>query len=193
MKIIVGSLNPVKLNATRNIMEKIYGEIDISSKDVDSGVPDQPFGLYETIKGAVNRAKKSYSSDVDLSIGIESGLMQTPNTITGYIDLQWCAIFDGEKITLGVSSGFEYPPEVVKEVLNGVEVGDVMDRITGVANLGTKKGAVSHLSKDMLNRTENTEQCVLTAMIPRMNEEIYFIRNNYLKNLLWNNYTLIMF
>ena len=49
-----------------------------------------------------------------------------------------------------------------------------MDRITGIDNLGTKKGAVSHLSRDMLNRTENTEQCVLTAMIPRMNEDIYF-------------------
>jgi len=174
MRVVVGSQNPVKLNATRNILEEIYGEIDISSKDVDSGVPDQPFGLDQTIKGAINRAKNSYSVDVDLSIGIESGLMETPNTLTGYIDLQWCAIFDGEKVTLGVSSGFEYPMEVVKEVLSGFEVGDVMDRITGVTNLGTKKGAVSHLSRDMLNRTENTEQCILTAMIPRMNEDIYF-------------------
>ena len=174
MNVIVGSKNPVKLNATRNILRKIYGEIDISSIDVESGVPDQPFGLDETIKGAVNRAKKAYSDDFDLSVGIESGLMETPNTITGYIDLQWCAIFDGDRITLGVSSGFEYPPEVIKEVLNGFEVGDVMDRITGITDLGTKKGAVSYLSKDMLDRTENTEQCVLTAMIPRMNEDIYF-------------------
>ena len=176
MKVIVGSLNPVKLKATRNILEKIYGEIDISSTDVDSGVPDQPFGLDETIKGAVNRAKNSYSVDMDLSVGIESGLMETPNTITGYIDLQWCAIFDGEKITLGVSSGFEYPPEVIKEVINGIEVGDVMDRVTGVNNLGQKKGAVSHLSHGLLDRTENTEQCVLTAMIPRMNEKIYYYK-----------------
>ncbi len=177
MKVVVGSLNPVKLNATRNILEKIYGEIDISSKDVDSEVSDQPFGIDETVKGAVNRAKNSYSSDVDLSVGIESGLMETPNTLTGYIDLQWCAIFDGDKVTLGVSSGFEYPPEVVNEVLNGVEVGDVMDKITGIDKLGTKKGAVSYLSRDMLDRTENTEQCVLTAMIPRMNENIYFIED----------------
>ena len=49
-----------------------------------------------------------------------------------------------------------------------------MDKVTGVTNLGQKTGAVSHLSKGMLNRTENTEQCVLTAMIPRMNEGIYF-------------------
>ena len=49
-----------------------------------------------------------------------------------------------------------------------------MDRVTGVNDLGQKKGAVSHLSHGLLDRTENTEQCVLTAMIPRMNEDLYF-------------------
>jgi inosine/xanthosine triphosphatase len=175
MKVVVGSKNPVKIKATRNIMEKIYVEVEVFSRDVNSGVPDQPFGLDQTIKGAINRAKNAFSDGFDLSVGIESGLMETPNSITGYIDLQWCAIFDGNNVTIGVSSGFEYPPEVVKEVLGGVEVGDVMDKITGVEDLGKKKGAVSHLSHDLLNRTENTEQCVLTAMIPRMNSDVYFI------------------
>jgi inosine/xanthosine triphosphatase len=157
MKIIVGSLNPVKLNATRNILMKIYDTIEISSINVDSGVSDQPFGLDETIKGAVNRAKRSYSPDVDLSVGIESGLMETPNTLTGYVDLQWCAIYDGDKITLGVSSGFEYPPEVIKEVKSGIEVGDVMDRVTGVKDLGQKKGAVAtfHMVCLIEQKTQN--------------------------------------
>lgn len=175
MKVVVGSKNPVKLNATRNILDKIYDDLEVTAIEAESEVPDQPFGLDQTIKGAINRAENAFSEEYDLSVGIESGLMEIPNSITGYIDLQWCAIFDGEKITLGVSSGFEYPPNVIKEVLNGVEVGDVMDRVTGIEDLGQKKGAVSHLSHDMLDRTENTEQCVLTAMIPRMNDEIYFI------------------
>ena len=174
MKVAVGSRNPVKVNATKNVLDKIYGEIEVRSIDTDSGVPDQPFGIDQTIEGAINRAKNAYSDEFDISVGIESGLMETPNSLTGYIDLQWCAVFDGEKITLGVSSGFEYPPAVIKEVLNGKEVGDVMDEVTGVTNLGQKTGAVSYLSKGMLDRTENTEQCVLTAMIPRMNEGIYF-------------------
>jgi inosine/xanthosine triphosphatase len=174
MKVVVGSKNPVKLNATRNVLERIYPNIEVSSVDIDSEVPDQPFGLDQTIEGAINRAKNAYSVEFDLSVGIESGLMETPNSLTGFIDLQWCAIYDGDKTTIGVSSGFEYPPEVVKEVLKGVEVGDVMDRVTGVEDLGQKKGAVSILSHDMLNRTENTEQCVLTAMIPRMNAKMYF-------------------
>lgn len=174
MKVIVGSKNPVKLKATENILNRIYNDLEVTGIEVKSDVPDQPFGLDETIKGAINRAKNAYSVGYDLSVGIESGLMEIPDSITGYIDLQWCAIYDGVKTTLGVSSGFEYPPNVIKEVLKGFEVGDVMDKVTGVENLGQKKGAVSHLSHNMLDRTENTEQCVLTAMIPRMNEKIYF-------------------
>jgi len=174
MKIVVGSENPAKIKATKNIFERIYGTVDIVSFDVDSGVPSQPFGINETIKGAVNRARGAYSADFDFSVGIESGLMETPNSISGYIDLQWCAIFDGEKTTLGVSAGFEYPPCVIKEVLDGKEVGDVMDNVTGVRDLGEKTGAVNYLSKGMLNRTENTEQCLLMAMIPWLNEDIYF-------------------
>ena len=63
---------------------------------------------------------------------------------------------------------------VVKEVLKGKEVGEIMDWVTGVDKLGEKTGAVSHLSRGMLDSTENTEQCVLMAMIPRMNENVYF-------------------
>ncbi|MBI5458148.1 inosine/xanthosine triphosphatase [Methanobacterium sp.] len=180
MKVVVGSKNPVKLKATRNVLEKIYSELELESVEVDSGVQDQPIGLEVTIQGAINRAKNAYSSDVDLAVGIESGLLKVPHSITGYLDLQWCAIHDGEKTTLGVSAGFEYPPIVIEQVLEGVEVGDVMDQLTGVDKLGQKTGAVSHLSQGLLDRTGNTEQCVLMAMIPLMNEGVYF--NNELSN-----------
>ena len=173
---IVGSKNPVKLNATKNVLKRIYDDLTVSSIDADSEVPDQPFGMDQTVEGAVNRAKNAFKEEFDLSVGIESGLIEVPHTITGYIDIQWCAIFDGHHITMGASSGFEYPPAVIKQVLAGVEVGAVMDQVTGVDDLGQKKGAVSHLSHDMLNRTENTEECVLTAMIPWMNREIYFTK-----------------
>ena len=174
MKVRVGSCNPVKITATENVLNNIFDEVDVEGVFVHSRIPDQPIGLNQTIEGAINRAKAAYASGCDLGVGIESGLLETPHTITGYIDLQWCAIFDGEKITLGVSAGFEYPSMVVQEVLKGREVGDVMDQITGVEDLGEKMGAVSYLSKGLLDRTRNTEQCVLMAMIPRMNEKVYF-------------------
>jgi inosine/xanthosine triphosphatase len=174
MKIVVASKNPVKLKATQNILKKIYPAVEVEDRDVDSGVPDQPIGLEVTVQGAINRARNAFSPYFDLSVGIESGLLEVPHSITGYLDLQWCAIYDGEKITLGVSAGFEYPPMVIEQVLDGREVGDVMDQVTGVDKLGQKTGAVSHLTQGMLDRTGNTEQCVLMAMVPRMNEDLYF-------------------
>lgn len=176
MKVTVGTKNPVKVKATRNVLLKIYPFVEVTGVNVDSGVRDQPIGLNETVQGAVTRARNAYNNDVELSVGIESGLLQTPNSITGYLDLQWCCIYDGEKETLGVSAGFEYPPTVVEEVLKGKEVGHVMDQVTGVDKLGQKTGAVNYLSQGLLDRTENTEQCVLMAMIPRMNEDVYFKR-----------------
>ncbi len=65
-------------------------------------------------------------------------------------------------------------PMVIEQVLGGKEVGDVMDQVTGVDKLGQKTGAVSHLTQGMLDRTGNTEQCVLMAMVPRMNDDLYF-------------------
>jgi len=174
MRVVVGSQNPVKVKATKNVLERLYGEVEVDSLKVDSQVPSQPFGIDQTIEGAINRAKNAYNSDYDLSVGIESGLMETPHTITGYIDLQWCAIYDGEKVTIGVSAGFEYPPKVIEEVLKGKEVGDVMDEVTGVENLGEKTGAISYFTKGLLDRTGNTEQCVLMAIIPKFNKKLYF-------------------
>lgn len=180
MKVVVGSKNPVKAQAVENVLQKIYPleKLEIISREVKSGVSDQPLGKEETIEGAVNRAKNAYSPEFDLSVGIESGLMRAPHTITGYVDLQWCAIFDGEKLSLGVSAGFEYPPQVVEEVLKGQEVGKVMDEITGVDDLGKKRGAVSFLTQGLLDRVGNSEQCVLMAMVPRINSHHYLINKS---------------
>jgi non-canonical (house-cleaning) NTP pyrophosphatase len=42
MKVYVGSKNPVKLKATKNVLEKIYSQLEVEAKHVDSGIPDQP-------------------------------------------------------------------------------------------------------------------------------------------------------
>ena len=57
----------------------------------------------------------------------------------------------------------------------GKEVGDVMDKITGIKKLGEKTGAISILTRGLLDRTGNTEQCILMAMIPHLNPKLYKI------------------
>jgi len=61
MIVQVGSKNPVKVQATRNVLEKYYNDISVSSVHVNSGVPDQPIGLEQTIEGAVNGQKSVFT------------------------------------------------------------------------------------------------------------------------------------
>ncbi|CAJ36416.1 inosine/xanthosine triphosphatase [Methanocella arvoryzae] len=170
MKVAVGTVNPVKVNAVKNVFGKLFDNVEVEGRKVGSGVPDQPFGS-ETIKGAINRAKNAYrTGDYDYGVGIEAGLTD----VEGYVlDIQFCAVFDGLDCTTGCGSGFQYPPTVLAEVLTGREVGDVMSELTGIENLGQKMGAIGYLSRGMLDRTQLTEQSVLMAMIPRLNPKLY--------------------
>ncbi|GAX84625.1 hypothetical protein CEUSTIGMA_g12046.t1 [Chlamydomonas eustigma] len=55
--VYVASQNPVKINATRNALKLCFPDLtpNISGFPVDSGVPAQPFGDDETLKGACIR------------------------------------------------------------------------------------------------------------------------------------------
>lgn len=178
MRVAVGSLNPVKVEAVRRVMVKIYGEsrVEVEGFKVSSGVPVQPLGE-ETVRGAVNRAKEALKAGkADLGVGIEAGLFPVKGTLTGYMDFQWCAIIDRDgKLTLGCGPGFEMPPPVVEGVLKGEgEVGSLLERMFNVERIGETIGAIGLLSRGILDRTRLTEQAVLMAMIPRINREIYF-------------------
>ena len=68
----VGSMNPVKLGAIREVMAGVFPEAVFVPVAVPSEVPDQPLGLEETLRGARNRAKNAFA-DCFLSVALESG------------------------------------------------------------------------------------------------------------------------
>ena len=178
VKVAVGSTNPVKVKAVKNVFSKLYGKprVEFLSVEVDSNVPSQPKN-FQTIEGALNRAGQALKkTNSDFGVGIEAGLFQFPHTITGYVNIQWCVIVDKEsRKTIGCSPGFELPVNVVKAIITeGKELEKVMEEVVGGNNLGEKEGAIGTLSKGFLSRLELTEQAVFMAMIPRLNEEKYF-------------------
>ena len=167
MDIAVGSANRVKVEAVRDVMESIYGSVRIYAEDVRSGVPEQPFGD-ETHQGAVNRAKAAIG-DRDLSVGIEAGVFEMYGEL---IDIQHCAILDKEgRITIGMGSGFAYPPAISKLVREGMTVGQAVDRIYEGESIGHSEGAIGYLSGGRLDRKDLTKQSVLAAMIPRLEDD----------------------
>jgi inosine/xanthosine triphosphatase len=180
MKLVaVGTQNPVKTSAVEHILKRLLKEeFKVTRVDVDTGIPKQPIGLSQIIKGAVLRARQAISAtkNAELGIGIEAGLVKIPCTMTGYFDIQFAAIIDSRgNLTIGCGSGFEYPPTVVSEVLKkGKEIGDVMEALTGIDKIGERMGAIGYLSHGELDRCNLTEQALLMAFIPRINKKLYF-------------------
>ncbi|MFQ5800863.1 MAG: inosine/xanthosine triphosphatase [Candidatus Hydrothermarchaeales archaeon] len=167
MKVAVGSKNPVKIGAARDVLSQFFTNIEVSGIEVDPKVSRQPFGMEESVEGAIARAEQVLAHG-DFGVGIESGLVAVPHTMTGYLDIHFCAITDGIATTIGAGPGFEYPSFVVEEVKKGRTIEEVMEDIIGIKDIGRKDGAVGFLSNGRLTRVELAKQAVLSAMIPRM-------------------------
>jgi inosine/xanthosine triphosphatase len=178
LRIAVGSTNPVKVRAAERAFSRAFPALEViaSGVDVESGVPSQPIGE-ETIRGAMNRATRALEgSGADFGVGIEAGLFPFPGTMTGYMEIQWCAVRDRMgRASIGCGPGFEHPPAVIEAVLEGgKDVEGAIDAIFGIEGIGRREGAIGLLSKGLVDRERLTESAVSMALIPILNEGLYF-------------------
>jgi inosine/xanthosine triphosphatase len=168
MKIILGSKNPVKLQAVQEVIETIpyFAASTIHAIKADSGVPDQPHGLEETIRGAQNRSKEAFTHG-DLGIGLESGIIPVPLTQTGYMNLTACVIFDGSSFHTGLGPAFELSLEVTRWV---IEQGLELDQAVCAAGMsdnpriGYDQGIIGIMTKGRVTRMEYSKPAVLMAL-----------------------------
>ncbi len=167
----VGTDNPVKVRAVRRVFDDLFDRTRVVSVPVPSGVPEQPFDDQAPI-GARNRARSALG-DADFGVGIEAGLLWDA-AVGGYIDVQYCAVIDrAGRVTLGTGPGFAYPPVVVERARAGRTVGQAMEELTGVKEMGSKYGAIGFLTERRMDRDALTEAAVLMAMVPRIRQELY--------------------
>src|SRR5438094_778578 len=132
---------------------------------------DEPFD-HEAVRGAINRAKAAIREG-DLGVGIEAGLVWSP-VLSDYFDVQYCAVVDRSgRLTVGHGPGFAYPAKVLEKVKAGSTVGEAMERLTGIRGIGSKRGAIGHLTEGRLDRRRLTESAVLMAMVPRIRRDLY--------------------
>ncbi|MBI0583863.1 MAG: inosine/xanthosine triphosphatase [Methanomassiliicoccus sp.] len=169
LRVRVGSLNPVKIEAVRRVLSMSYDQLEVTGVDVSSGVPEQPRGE-ETRKGAMERASRAIG-DADLGIGLEAGVFETTD---GLYDMQYCAVVDRRGLySIGHGMGFRYPPAVAEMVRDGSTVGAAFKKLYGSERDGRKDGAIGFLTRGALDRTALAEQAVTAAMVPRTRAELY--------------------
>ncbi len=151
MRIAVGSKNPAKINAVKGAF--MDGSFEIISVDAESGVSEQPMSDEETIKGAVNRAIQAAEiAEADIGIGLEGGVQQTP---FGLMLCNWgvLAVKGMEPIIAG-GARIPLPEEIARQLVNGAELGPVMDEYAKKQNVRKNEGAVGIFTNGQINRSE---------------------------------------
>jgi|SRR3989344_1865167 len=171
MKIVVGSKNPAKVEAVREILQDYPHLMDaeIVGVEVATDVPDQPLSLEELTEGAVQRAKNAYA-DCDYSIGLEAGFMRVPHAKSGCLNVTACAIHDGEITHIGLSSAFETPDlETMRLVIeDGLDFSEASTRTGWVENGDIARkhdGIIGKLTKGKLDRKAYVKQAVQVALV----------------------------
>ena len=167
----IGTANRLKVRAVKSVVSELYSKVRVRGVEVKSGVPSEPLEA-ATILGAMNRARNAIE-DADFGVGIEAGLFWT-EAIGDYLDVQYCAVVDkAGRVTLGHGPGFAYPPTVISLVKEGLTVGQAMERITGMKGMGSRQGAIGHLSQGRLVRGDITRMAVYMAFLPRIRRDLY--------------------
>jgi inosine/xanthosine triphosphatase len=141
MKIAIGSKNPVKIQVTKNVIKKVWPDAKVVSVDVKSGVKTQPLSNDEAIKGAINRAKKALKKlKTDLGIGMEGSVHKDRY---GTFLSGWTAVVDKNgKTSIGCGGRIILTEKFCKELNQGKEIGEIIDKLTGKENTKQKMGAM---------------------------------------------------
>jgi inosine/xanthosine triphosphatase len=179
----VGSTNEPKLEAVRRALAPFAPRVAVAGHPVESGVPEQPVGWEEIVAGARNRARAAASQPCDLGVGIEDGLVPVPGADGGerFVNVGCAALVHGERIALGFSSGFAYPPACAGPAAREREpIGPLFDaywrerRGDGdVAPSGRGIGNVGKLTLGVLPRCEYARHAVLCALVELLHPDLY--------------------
>lgn len=172
MKIAVGSHNPVKIAAVKNVLGRIYPEAEVLAVEVNSGVSDMPLSDDEAIEGARNRARHSRTLlRAELGIGLEGGT----TTICGsHLTAGWAAVFDGRKYSIGGGGHLLLPPAVDRKIIQEKkELGTAIDELVGEDNIKQKMGAIGILTGGLSTRQKAYEYILIYALAPLLSPELY--------------------
>ena len=174
MKILIGSKNPIKIDAVKEAFKKYFDEVEITGIGVNSNVPDQPFND-ETFFGAENRTfglkkiNEQQDLNADYFVGIEGGISKIFNRWFAYGVV--CVMNTDGKKGFGTSAHFELPEKVITEIKNGKELGIVMDEIQNEQNTKQKKGAIGYFTNGKMTRKDLYVPGIITALIPFLHKE----------------------
>ena len=174
IKIYIGSLNPVKIECTRQAFQKVFNHKDFvfTGIDVPSGVSDQPMSDRETYKGARNRAinLRTHYPNGDFWVGIEGGIASINDVMHAFA---WMVVFDKSMKGEARTATFILPAQIKDLIHQGIELGDADDIVFKRKNSKRKDGAVGILTNGLIDRINYYEPAIILALIPFFQKDLF--------------------
>ena len=172
VKVVVASLNPVKVDAVEEAFEIQFpnADLELIPIRVDSGVCDQPMSDGETLRGARNRVLNARTArpGADFWVGLEGGLDTFDGALMAFA---WMAVQGrvGE-ISESRSPTLPLPPAVQQLVADGLELGEANDRVFSTLNSKQGGGAFGLLTDGLYTRESVYTQTLVFTLIPFVHE-----------------------
>jgi inosine/xanthosine triphosphatase len=173
IKIVVGSKNPVKINAAKTAIFDVFplDEVECIAVNAQSNVAEQPMTEEETQLGAINRVKYCQQhAQADFYVAIEGGVDQFEY---GPATFAFVAIASQKQLSIGRSCNLPLPPVIYQALKNGEELGHVMDRMFSTDNVKQRQGAIGLLTNDLATRESVYRQAIILAMAPFIHPDLY--------------------
>jgi inosine/xanthosine triphosphatase len=175
MKIAIGTTNPIKIEAIKSAIYKVFPNQEhiFIPLEVQSGVSDQPMSDKETILGARTRARSALNlTTSDFGVGLEGGLAEIENKL--YLSSWVCVVDRNNNEGLGSAVRLELPDQIVDEIHKGKkELGEIMDENFHVHNLKQKQGAFGVFTNNLITRSGAFESACICALAKFQNPEYY--------------------
>ena len=171
MKITVGSKNKTKVAAVRDavaLYPNLFPKPEVIGLDVKVDLYGHPKNLDETLKGAIERARQAFV-DCSYSFGLEGGLIEVPYTVSGYMEIGACAVYNGKECRLGLAPAFEWPRKVTEMILSGEADASSAFKKLGLTEhekLGAMDGGIiGMLTNGKVSREDFSKYSILMALI----------------------------
>ncbi|QCR37241.1 inosine/xanthosine triphosphatase [Nissabacter sp. SGAir0207] len=165
--VVAATTNPAKIDAIKLAFEDIFGpeSVRIEGIEVESGVPAQPMGSDETRSGARNRVTnaRQLRPEADFWVGVEAGIEDD-------MTFAWMVIEDMHQRGESRSASLMLPEVILREIRLGHELGEEMAKLSGIADVKRKGGAIGIFTAGVLTRTRVYHQALVLALAPFHNE-----------------------
>jgi inosine/xanthosine triphosphatase len=166
----LASRNPIKVEAAKNAFERSFRRPCRIQFPEKLDFPHQPLNLEATLQGALERAKRALKiSNAEFGVGMEGGVAKIPKSTGEPFIIGWVAIRSIEgRISTAQTTTVPLPSQIFNELQNHpeVELGTIIDRLSGRRNTKQKSGAVGILTENLVVRRDLFEQALICALWP---------------------------